>query len=342
MSRSKILVVVVSWNNFVETELSVRSVLDQTYVNFEIALIDNGSKREYVEPLRKVFGSHSQVHWVENEDNIGFTKAVNQALKLFVLGKDDYEYIAFLNNDAFADPKWLNSMIQVSRDNDAPLVAARMIQHRNQDRMESAGIGMLNTGEVIPDGYDLPLKDRDVVGPCFGVSGGAALYRVDVFDQLGEFDQDFPMGYDDAEFALRAFNQGIVTYYAPEAMVSHIGSLSLNKIKSAQSLIDTQYQIQSAYFLHAPFLAYVHSLVWSLVRAVYLLFFGQWRVLWIMMKASWRLFLNRKSLLKKRKLNQKNRVISTWKFLRSQRHVLVSDFSRWRLQKKYKRNNYYS
>ena len=249
--------------------------------------------------------------------------------------------MALLNNNAFPEPQWLEELLKTSDFSEASFVASKLIQYHHPERLESAGLQLLNTGDLIPKGYNGDLIDHSQITYPIGPSGGAALYEVSALKAVGLFDEDFPMGYEDGEFALRLFVREKKVAFAPNAIVHHMGSLSIDKNKDSKKLFESVYNLRQAYYIHAPLAAMVNDFLWSKVRNLCFFLTGNWRLWWFYLKANFSIFTHSKYLKAKRKKAQKQRTISAWKFLRAQKNCIISDFHRMRKRKELGQKHFY-
>ena len=95
--KESALVVILNFNGWEETLLCVSSVLKQTYSNFHILLIDNGSKDESLVKLKK-YNNHENITFHKEPINLGFAGGVNVGIKKAI--SENYTYTVLLNNDA--------------------------------------------------------------------------------------------------------------------------------------------------------------------------------------------------------------------------------------------------
>lgn len=286
-------VVVLNWNGLEDTKACIQSLLDQSSISPIIWVIDNASSNNEYEQLDEAFGDHERISLVSNEANLGFAKAHNAVFKQLLV--DGYEWIACLNNDAVAQPDWLAKMISCAERENGHMVASKMVQMKNPQRMDNAGHFMLNTGEIIPRGYNEPAEQYtqpfSTLGPC----AGACLYHRQVLADLGGFDEHFFVGYEDAELGLRAWLRGFECWFEPEAVVHHRMSVSINRVRSAKYLSEIQSGIFYTWFklmpasilwAHLPFMIFKYASV--LIIDVVFLRFRFLTVMVTALKDSWR------------------------------------------------------
>jgi GT2 family glycosyltransferase len=216
-----ISVVIVNWNRRELLRACLESVKRQDGVAFEIIVVDNGST-DGSPDLALGFGA--QV--IRNPENRGFCVANNQGIRA-ARG----EFIALLNNDAEAEPGWLAALCRAcSRAPDVGMAASKVLVWEDPKRIDKTGhlmfpdgqnrgrgTGMLDHGQ-----YD---REEEVLWP----DGCAALYRREMLENIGGFDEDFFAYGDDAELGLRARIAGWRCIYTPSAVVRHHRGATLGK-----------------------------------------------------------------------------------------------------------------
>jgi GT2 family glycosyltransferase len=209
-----ISVVVLNFNGKHYLDRCLSSLRDQTYEDLEIIVVDNSSSDGSVEYLRERF---PWVRVVTNEANLGFAGGTNRGI-LQARG----EYILTLNNDTWADISFVERLAKpMKADGAVGMCASKMLFPGG--RINSTGICLSRSGAAWDRGmfeedrgqYDLEV---DVFGPC----AGAALYRKEMLDEIGLFDEDFFMFMEDVDLAFRGRLAGWKCLYVPEAWVCHI------------------------------------------------------------------------------------------------------------------------
>ncbi len=210
-------VIVVNWNGCAFLQKCLPSLAAQTHPLKDIVVVDNGSTDGSVAWLAEHF---PEVRLVRNAQNHGFGAACNQGALL-----SSATYLAFLNNDAWAEPNWLAELVQAAEVNDRiGMVASKMLFADRPQVINSTGICVDRFGiswdrqggevDAAPD------ASQEVLGPC----GGAALYRRAMFEELGGFDEAFFAYLEDVDLAMRARWRGWRAVYAPRARVYHAHS----------------------------------------------------------------------------------------------------------------------
>lgn len=96
-------VVVVNYNAEKYLKSCLASVLNCDYSNFEVIVVDNGSKDGSQELVEEISRKNEKVKLIKNETNLGLAIARNQGIKM-AKGK----YVAFIDNDTRVHPFWLS------------------------------------------------------------------------------------------------------------------------------------------------------------------------------------------------------------------------------------------
>ena len=104
-----ISVIIVNWNKADLLDNCLKSLQKQTYKDFEVIVVDNGSTDGSVDLIKKVY---PEVRLILLPENRGFSIGNNTGIK-----NSTSEYIALLNNDAEAHPEWLERMYLALKSN---------------------------------------------------------------------------------------------------------------------------------------------------------------------------------------------------------------------------------
>jgi GT2 family glycosyltransferase len=200
----------------------LQSLYRQEFDDFETILVDNGSHDGSVTFVRDSF---PQVKIICFDENRGFASAVNAGI-LAAQGR----YIGLLNNDTEVDASWLKELVAALDVNpQAGSVAAKILFHSDPDSVNSAGdefsfFGVAYQRRFMRGDAALFSEPKYVFSAC----GAAALYRRELFEKVGLFDEHFFAYQEDVDLGFRAQLAGYRCIYAPNAVVyhKHHGTLS--------------------------------------------------------------------------------------------------------------------
>ena len=189
----------------------------QTVRNFEVILVDNGSSDG---SCAFVASSYPWVHMIELPENFGFCKAVNEGIKA-----SRAPYVLLLNNDIEVTPDFIEEMLAaIRRHKKAFSCAARMIQFHDRDRLDDAGNYYCALGWAYARGKGKDIHTCEKEEKIFVSCAGAAIYRRKIFEKIGYFDEEHFAYLEDMDVGYRARINGYENWYAPKAMVYHVGS----------------------------------------------------------------------------------------------------------------------
>lgn len=213
-------VVIVNWNGRQYLEQCLLSVLRQTYTDCEVILVDNASTDGSVELVEREF---PEVELIRNSVNRGFAAGNNDGIRAATGA-----YIATLNNDAFPESTWLDELIGAIRDDsNVGMGASKMLFYHFPDTINSTGIS-LDWAGIAWDRLGGQRDDRAQTTPVevFGPCAGAAVYKREMIEDIGLFDEDFFMYLEDVDLAWRGRLRGWRCLYVPTAEVRHVHSAS--------------------------------------------------------------------------------------------------------------------
>lgn len=206
----------------------LRSLDGQEYPSFEILVVDNsgeGRAEALVPPDMRV-----PVRVLRQDRNLGFGGAVNAAARV-----SQAPFLALLNDDAVAHPGWLSSMMNAIEPlEDIGMVAAQ-VRLAGEEALDSAGMLLARDGSSKQRGHgESPLRfarREEALLP----SGSACLYRREMFDDVGGFDEAFFLYCEDTDLGLRARRRAWGCLYEPAAVVEHRYSHSAGRASAMKA-----------------------------------------------------------------------------------------------------------
>jgi GT2 family glycosyltransferase len=223
MSSPLVSVIIVTWNSGRYLSRCLDSLSEQSFQDFEIVLVDNGSTDGALEGLQERYPSLS-LRIELSATNLGFARGNNLGARL-ACG----QWIALLNTDAFPEANWLENLIKATKDYPQyTCLSSRQLQANKPELLDGAGDAYHVSGLAWKRDMGYParqygLESKEVFSAC----GAAAFYLRDAFLNVGGFDEDFFSYLEDVDLGFRLRLQGHRCLYVADAVVHHIGSATL-------------------------------------------------------------------------------------------------------------------
>jgi len=217
--NSKVTVIIVNWNGERFLERCLTALMNQTVKPHEIILLDNGSSDNSVEIARRF----PAVQLLLQNRNTGFARGNNLAIDA---ASKESEWIALLNPDAFAEPRWLEALLtEAARNPGFDILGSKLINAIDPTLLDGQGDAYHISGLVWRIGHGMPVSaaienTREVFSPC----AAAALYRHSALDKVGGFDEDYFCYLEDVDLGFRLRLGGYRCLYVPQSVAYHVGS----------------------------------------------------------------------------------------------------------------------
>lgn len=214
--RTLTTVVIPNYNGIEYLKDCLDSLLKGTKVP-KIIVVDNGStdgSRELIETR------YPQIRLILFSENKGFDAAVNAGIRAADTG-----YVFLLNNDTVVDKACVEELENAMEGRDRLFCAgAKMINMKFPEKIDDAGDFYCALGWAFARGKDKDASGYQKPGRIFSACAGAALYRRELFETIGYFDEEHFAYLEDIDIGYRANIMGYRSEYAPKAVVYHAGS----------------------------------------------------------------------------------------------------------------------
>ena len=241
--------VMVSYNTRELTLASLAKLAVATdSISTQVVLVDNASTDGSVAAIRASF---PDVILVENRENVGFARAVNQGLK-----EAQGSFVMLLNPDCEVEPQSVLTMIDYLRNHPDVGVIGPMVTHP-YGRLRVLSAGYFPTARRVANHY-LGLSSLSVFGwtvrgvnlrlgrdsgeprSVDWVSGACLLASRDLFELLDGLSERWFMYAEDMDFCARALDRGYRVVHLPTAQVSHlVGASSDSEASRGRSGVST-------------------------------------------------------------------------------------------------------
>jgi GT2 family glycosyltransferase len=352
----KVSINLVTWNGKKYLPYCLKSIENQTFSNFFLLILDNGSTDGTAEYLKNYKFRIANYKIIFNEKNVGFAAGHNMAIR-----NSDSEYILMLNQDIVLAPNFLETVVKFLDQNPkVGTVTGKLLRwDYNADSrrqgvdsckqvdlrgltnfLDSCGLKIFKSHRVVELGAGkLDGKEWDTAFEVFGVSGAAPVYRRKALEDVAvcsfqksiytkEFlDEDFFSYKEDVDLAYRLRLYGWQSWFLPQAVAWHD--------RSAKAVGNSDFGIMRARKIKSDFVNY-HSyknhlffLVKNLTPKIFLSFFP-WIFWYELRKFVYILFFETKTL---KSLNEFFRKLpAMWKKrkqIMANKKVKTAEISRW-------------
>jgi GT2 family glycosyltransferase len=212
-SGDDVAVVIVNYNGERLLPDCLAALAAQTRAPAEIVVADNGSRDGSLALLR---AHHPDVRILELGHNFGFAGGANRGV-----AATSAPWACVLNSDATPAPDWLEQLMAAARDERTWALGSVLVS-ASSGRIESAGDQYDPAGFAYKLLRDHPLDALPAEPyPVFAAPGAAPVFRRDVFDALGGYEERFFLYYEDVDLAFRAVLAGYHALLVPRAQVVH-------------------------------------------------------------------------------------------------------------------------
>ncbi len=229
-----VAIIIVTYNGRKLLENCLHSLFQQTYSDYGVILVDNGSSDGTVSFVKT---NYPKVNIIEISRNLGFAKANNQGMHE-ALKHPETKYIALLNNDVVLTPSWLKILIRSMEGADSKVGGGvgKILSLANPHILDSTG-DFVEKRSYMFKGRGHGFRDSGQYNKSeevFSVTAAACLFRREMVDalinQTGEcFDEEFFAYLEDVDLCIRARWLGWKFFYFPRAVVYHLGAATSDR-----------------------------------------------------------------------------------------------------------------
>jgi len=232
-NKCLLALVIANWNGREKLETCLKALSMQSFQDFRIFLVDNGSHDGSAAFVRENF---PEVKLITLDSNHGFADPNNRAIRL-ALEDPNVHSILTLNNDTSVAPDFLEELIACAeRHPEASVIQPKIINYYEQDVLDSTGMLIARGMSAVNRG--LGEKDTgqfDQEEEIFGAAASAALFKRDALEKVAlrnddgssdYFDSDYFAYHEDVDLAWRLRLAGYKAVYTPKAKVLHVHSMT--------------------------------------------------------------------------------------------------------------------
>jgi len=220
--QPKVYTIILNYNNFSDTVETLQSALMLAYTNNHLLLVENSTKKEIPERIRRLFPN---LVIIENERNLGYAGGNNAGIRYAM--QRGAEYIFVINNDIALQPDVLEKLVfAMQSDLTAAACQPLVTYDDDKDKIWSAGTRLfLGYPRLYYKGKSK--HGRGTKKPLFGLVGCALLFRVQSLQEIGLFDESLFLLHEETDWCMSAVKKGFGLLVVCDALVHHKVSVTL-------------------------------------------------------------------------------------------------------------------
>lgn len=208
-------IIIVGYNGLAYLEKCLNALQKEVEAHqSEVILIDNASTDggpDFVEQ------HYPDVRLIRNKNNIGFAAGCNQGAR-YAQG----EALVFLNQDTEVLPGWLSQLLRpLFEDKRVALVTSKLLLMSQPDKINACGQNVHFTGLAFTRGFLDHSNQYPEASNVSAVHGASFSIRQQIWQELGGFDEDFFMYYEETDLSWRAQLAGYNCLYVPTSISYH-------------------------------------------------------------------------------------------------------------------------
>lgn len=227
MNKLNITIVIPSYNGIEHLKILLPTLESIHYPKdlYEVIVVDDYSKDGTFDYLNKEW-SHL-VKPLRNDKNLGFAGTCNHGAR-----EAHGEWVVFLNNDTKVDPEYLNGFCKVICPEKKIVCGAGKILSWDGQHIDFVKGSMNAAGKGFNKFSGKPYKteEHQTSYQLLFACGGSMIIKREIFLEIGGFDEDYFIIFEDVDIGWRLALYGYKTYFCPESITYHKLHSYLNTI----------------------------------------------------------------------------------------------------------------
>jgi len=244
--NSKVYILIPIHNNIAETRKCLSCIRDQTYTNYKVVIIDDGSTDNSTEIIKKEFPDTTIL---QGDGNLWWAGALFMGIEHILKEADDKDFLLILNNDVTFDEKYVEVLINCTKDDQNAIIGSLCI--------DSETGSIADSGPIIDwskSNFSIkPLVDdnKDIIEGLDTLSTRGVLLKISIIRKIGNFiPKQLPHYGSDYEYFIRAKKMGYKLTMSKKAVVysnsSTTGIHHLDRTNGSKELYNYFFSVKSA------------------------------------------------------------------------------------------------
>ncbi len=215
MEEPLVSVVILNYNGLKDLRGCFDSLNNLSYSNKELILVDNNSQDKSVDFVKE---NYKDVKIIELKKNCGFAKGNNIGVS-----NSNGKLIVLLNNDTVVDQDWLTELVKVAiSSKDVGVVGSKIYYYDKKKILNFAGSSNNLIGATSHIGLnEKDSKNLNQIKKIFYACGAAILFKRKVYEEIGLFDPNYFIYYEDVDFCWRSWMFGYSVLFSPNSFLYH-------------------------------------------------------------------------------------------------------------------------
>lgn len=215
----RVQIIILNWNGFADTLRCIVSQERQTYPNFQIVIVDNGSADASLKAFADI---RERAEVIALPKNLGYTGGNNFAMKRAF--EADADYVWLFNNDAEADPDALAKIVCACEADPRNGLASPLVLEADDHNVVQFGCGLFDLDKLtyVPS-YDKAQSHnwQRQFPSRIALHGTALLVRRSLYKAIGGFDDNFFAYWEDIDYSMRSSKAGFRNIAVLDTAIYH-------------------------------------------------------------------------------------------------------------------------
>ncbi len=221
-----VAIILVNYINVDVTKQCLDSLMNITYNNYKVYIVDNASPKESIDKLKSLKEKYKFI-LIESNKNLGFAGGNNLAIEQAKL--DNAEYFLLLNNDTLVESDFLTQLVtRATSDGNIGVTTGLIMYYPQKELVWYAGGDIdFKHNRTIHYGIKTKISNELLISKEVSfVSGCCMLISRKVIDDIGGLPEDYFMYYEDEDYCIQISQKGYKMIYEPKAKIYHCVSIS--------------------------------------------------------------------------------------------------------------------
>ncbi len=212
---NKVFIMIVNYKSEEVIGNALKS-FDEETIEIETVILDNGSTDESYTALRKAVGEDIDI--IRTEDNLGYSAGANYLVNYVKSNYEHVEYLFFFNPDAIATKNMIASLYETLSTNESAVAVSPLILDMKDNKWFSGTEIDWNKCAI---NNNPNVENADEIREIDTFNGCAVLMDAKAFFEVGMFNEDLFIYYDEPFLSMEFLKKGYKSFYNPKTVVYH-------------------------------------------------------------------------------------------------------------------------